>query len=167
MRKMEIKICVQDTVCMGDGCMPTHRGVSSERTRSNLDSDDTMLAILRASADLERLFFYKLYFEGGTSLDVMERWTLGKYIDEARKLNFIEQDSYAFLKKFSKLRNDVVHISYLIDRIENDQELLEKVKALIIQVCDFTDKTRIITNSMEKENKLSKFYMTKEKDLLL
>lgn len=57
------------------------RGLITKRIKEYLESNDILLAVIRASTDLEFLLFDKLFFEKGINPKLIENWTLGRFID--------------------------------------------------------------------------------------
>lgn len=118
------------------------RGILSTWSREALEKDDIFSAILKISADLESLFFHKLFFEKDIAGELLERWTLGKYITWNLKLGLIDSSWADRLKEFNEIRNDVVHERGFIERLKLNPEATKRIKVLLYSMCDFIDQTR-------------------------
>lgn len=120
-------------------------------TRKYLDKNDVASAFLLAAADLERLFFDKLYHEGKISLKLLDKWGLSTYIEVAHCLKLITDEDKQMLHEFRKVRNGIVHMRLVIERINTDPKKSEYVKKHVIKVLDFIDKTGVERNLKDKE----------------
>jgi len=134
------------------------RGLLSTFVREDIKKGEYLRALLEASADLEHLFFMKLLFEKCIKSNLMEGWTLGKYIDWVSKMGLLDKKYEQLLKDFNKIRNYVVHERYVMKNINSDLAKLSFLANLIISVCDFIDSYEVqYTYNREIENEYSNF----------
>lgn len=129
------------------------RQLTTTESRKYIQSGDYMSAFARTSADLEMILFEKLFLEKGIKPELMERWSLSMFIQWNIKLGFIEQKWGRLLTDFRKLRNKVIHGRVFLIRLMQNQEEIEKVKNLLLAVCDFIDQTVITYKSTPKIEK--------------
>ena len=125
------------------------------KTREDVKRGDLLKALLQTSADLELLFFSKLLFEKGIKKDLMNNWTLGRYIEWVSKLELINKKYVKLLKDFNETRNIIVHGRYIIHSIEEYPTKIEYLKNMVISVCDFIDSTPV---SHKYDQKMEKDY---------
>lgn len=110
--------------------------------KTYIDSGDILSAIIRAATDVEFMLFCKLYFEKRINIELIETWTLGKYIKWCLSLELIDKKWEAVLNKFKNLRNRIVHDRTFFDRLRKSSDT-KKAEELINQVCEFINATEI------------------------
>jgi len=155
------------------------RGLITIRQREYLKSGEAYLALLKTAADLEMLFWDKLFFEKQLDPKLISNWTLGKYLHWNKVSGLVDSKWYPLLEKFNQVRNQFVHSRTAMDRVKQDEEMLKELNGLILSVCDFIDQTEVIyppgpidmtreqlyvKHHMEQDEKLRK--LLKEKTLI-
>lgn len=119
------------------------RRLLTEKTRDYIERNELFRALMKASADLELLFFSKLLFEKGIKHDLMNNWTLGRFIEWVSKLGLINKKDAKLLTDFNSTRNMIVHSRNIMESIEQYPEKVTYLKNMILAVCDFIDVTPI------------------------
>ena len=117
--------------------------VSTEIAREDINKGDYLRALVQISADLEYLFFWKLFFEKEIKAELIENWTLGRFIEWVCKLNLIDTQYEGLLRDFNQVRNLIIHKRYIIHKTTKDLDKLNFLANLMIKVCDFIDSTPI------------------------
>lgn len=115
----------------------------TKTAREDIDKGDYLRALIQLSADLEFLFFGKLLFEKEIKPELIENWTLGRFIDWVCKLNLIDNKHEELLRDFNQVRNTIIHGRYIIHKTTEDLDKLNFLANLMIEVCDFIDSTPI------------------------
>lgn len=134
----------------------------TKKARDFLKSGDMLASIIYTSADLEALLFEKLFFERDIHEDLINNWTLGRYITWNLKLDTINEKYKQLLNDFNRLRNNAVHRRYYIDWLSGNPEELEKVKKILKRTLDFIGKTGSkYKMDYEKEMRYSKYHENK------
>lgn len=133
------------------------RRIMTESIRKALDEHKYLEALLQTSASLENLFFMKLLFEKGIKEELMNSWTLSRYIDWVEKMDLLDKKYLPLLRKFNQMRNCVAHTGFALPRIQNNLEKSQTLSNLILEVCDFIDSYSIQYRDIELDNEYSKF----------
>jgi len=142
------------------------RKLATTDSRELITSDNIPLAILKVAASLEHILFKKLHFEKQINPDLMYRWTLGTYIRWCVKNDLIDKKYEALLIKFNKTRNLFVHGRTVYNKIKNDKSKEQKIKNLLISICDFIDQTEVSYKHDPKlEHGYSSFLDRKDKEM--
>ncbi len=115
------------------------RGLITKNIRKNLKKRDLLKVIIELAADLEFQLHAKLFFEKKIPWQKMDRWTLGTFIKNSRKLKLIDSDSLRLLKVFVELRNKAIHNRFVMLNAQKDSKKAEQIKKLILSICDFLD----------------------------
>ena len=120
--------------------------------RGYLKDKNILLAVIRTACDLEQLLFWKLFYEKDLHPELIDSWTLGRYIDWNLKLGLIDEKYSKLLREFNELRNEVAHHrAYIDNAIKNPQEI-EKISKIVEEVVGFIESTSVEKDSQEKEN---------------
>lgn len=136
--------------------------------RELIASGDLIIALLKIAMDLEHLFFYKLYFEKQISLDLIDNWTLGRYIQWSLSLGLVDGKWRKMLNNFSGIRNDIIHDRSYSERIMADKEKQKGLKMLLSSMCDFIEQNEVnaVTGlkTQELQKKLFEHFRKKEQN---
>ncbi|MCX6776242.1 MAG: hypothetical protein NT130_05340 [Candidatus Micrarchaeota archaeon] len=130
------------------------RGLTTE-ARKYLNSEDIRVAVLITAADLERVLFLKLVLEKKINPELVDRFMLRRYIEWNTKLGLIDKSHENLLREFNYIRNRTVHERFFTEKVASESKVLEYVKKIILDTCDFIDSTRIKTDM-----KLERVYST-------
>jgi len=114
-----------------------------DKTRNAIDNGDIYIAVLRLAADLEFLFHNLLFYNANIKSTLMKNWTLGRYTKWVTELKLIPNAIVPKLNSFRKLRNAIVHHRYYADRVSQNKNELQRAKKLLIDICNFVEKTEI------------------------
>ena len=125
--------------------------VDTKIAREDINKGDYLRALVQISADLEYLFFWKLFFEKEIKTELIENWTLRRFIDWVCKLNLIDIQYEGLLRDFNKVRNGIIHRRYAIHQTTKDLDKLNLLANLMIKVCDFLDSTPIERKQFSQE----------------
>lgn len=143
--------------------MPSSMSLLTEIIRDYLDKEDLVAAILRTAVDIEYLLDAKLCLEKEIDFKLMKNWTLGRYIEWATTLNMIDGKWHSDLKTFNTLRNKVAHergFAEKLDALKEGEEMFEKIKNLVLKLCEFIDETKIEKNYVGAEPEKYRKYLT-------
>src|SRR6267143_3889131 len=113
----------------------------------HLLTSDSLTAIINLSADLEFFLSTKLFFEKHVPLEKMERWTLGKLVDECIKVDFVNNNRIGLLKDFVELRNRALHWRGILNDIRQNPVAELRLEKMLTEVYDFVEKAEIIYQS--------------------
>ena len=120
------------------------RWLSTSKAKEYLKSGDLLATILCISADIEFLFFDKLFFEKNINPELMDRWTLGNFIRWNIKSGLIDKKYNKMLKNFRDLRNNCVHRRYYLDNLKENKQQLTDIQDLLKRVMNFIDSTKVV-----------------------
>lgn len=132
------------------------RLVTVDQRRYLIDGE-ILLAILRTAIDLEWVLWAKLFFEKKINPELIDSWTLGKYINWNAKLKLVSKEQENILREFNTLRNKIVHKRIFIDMKLKNTEELEEIKKQVMLVCDFIDSFEI-TSDWDSEKEFTEYY---------
>lgn len=130
-------------------------------SKEYLESGDIVMALLRTATDLEALLFEKLLFERQIKAELIENWTLGRFVIWNLKHCLVDEKWSQTLKEFNKLRNRFVHHRVFVERLKNNNEQLEKAKKLINSTIDFIEQTEVKYHTDSELEKQYGDYMQK------
>lgn len=127
--------------------------------RQLINSGDIKSALLNISADLEYILFLKLIFEKKINIELIENWTLGRYIHWCILNQLIEEKWHKPLREFNQLRNLLIHQHNALNRVVKWEHYQERTQQLMMKICNFIEETKIReTEDKEMQMELIKHF---------
>lgn len=109
--------------------------------RKDIDEGNYLRALVQLSADLEAIFFDKLFFEKRINPKLIQGWTLGRFSEWVFAHDLIESKYRDLIADFIQIRNIIIHGRYFIHNTEKNLTNLNILTRLMKDVCDFIDET--------------------------
>lgn len=122
--------------------MPIRKLVLPDTIRDLIKSD-LKIALFTISADLESILTQKIHFEKGISFQTMEKWTLGRTVNECMKYNFFSEKQIKLLEDFTEFRNKAIHWRGILERVLKTPVARVKAVVMLNEICHFIENAEI------------------------
>ena len=140
----------------------------TQLVKDYLESKNYLMAILRVSIDVENMLFLKLFYERGLSIDIIKKWSLGKYVDWNIRLELVNKEWFKGLRDFTHLRNRIFHDRNFYETSLKSRTSIWSIQQVVLEMCKFLDASNVTQiYNYEKGSQIQKYFEDKQIPLLL